>query len=795
MKITNISCSQFAGMCDKSVSLKSGINVIYGENESGKSSLVNLLSGTLFRNTRLNKKTDKDFYERFFPSKKRNGAVSGDFIDGKISFEQDEKRYILSKEWGEDSVCRLKTPDGTAVKDEEMIDGILREIFTYGGGVYTDLLLSPQYDTNLSLRTILDSSKKNELKDRLSDAISLAFAESGGIPVEKIEKKIAERIAELEGEHWDRASGRPVRNKAGGEWKRGVGEVLTAYYAFLAAEKKLDTIDEYGKAVVSASAACENALKAARLSEEKYSSFVKYSGDLKLRQKLLTSSAGLKSEILKLSADFSAWPETEKALKKAEKLYEELSARTIKDQFSAAKAIYDNLSVIRAEINSISSPTDEEIAAVKNAEREILRLENSLCGMNLNAAIKLLGGSKAEIRTVRTGELIDLSDENITITEAVDITVPDVIKISLSPKSVNPAEIEEKIHGLKNTAGEILKKYNADNLDALEKISLFKQGKESAAEKEENRLLLLLAGTDYTTLEASAKEIKGDLRPLDEIKSDISLLCGGNIKEFIITKQTISNGFTTAYQTMEKLEERLETLKKELEKTAEELNSMGDIPEEFIGSADPDAILSNLEQFKKAASIQYENALLAKSTAISTLNTFTETLEDDPKEAYEKAKILFSEKKAELDSWLHIQEVFLKQKEDISDNPVKDIADKFSEYLGIISDKRLTSDFPEEDKLNMEIYSGNSLVSFDILSEGTKNTVSLAFRLSVLEHLFPEGGGIIVLDDPFTDMDSERTEKACELVKKAAERHQIIFLTCKEEFAEKLGGHLVRMED
>ena len=77
------------------------------------------------------------------------------------------------------------------------------------------------------------------------------------------------------------------------------------------------------------------------------------------------------------------------------------------------------------------------------------------------------------------------------------------------------------------------------------------------------------------------------------------------------------------------------------------------------------------------------------------------------------------------------------------------------------------------------------------LSEGTKETVSLAFRLAVLDHLFPDGGGVIVLDDPLTDMDPERAERSCEIIKECAKRHQIIFLTCREEYSEMLGGERI----
>ena len=40
MKLKNISCTQFAGVRDINVNLTDGINVIYGKNESGKSTLL-----------------------------------------------------------------------------------------------------------------------------------------------------------------------------------------------------------------------------------------------------------------------------------------------------------------------------------------------------------------------------------------------------------------------------------------------------------------------------------------------------------------------------------------------------------------------------------------------------------------------------------------------------------------------------------------------------------------------------------------------------------------------------------
>lgn len=144
-----------------------------------------------------------------------------------------------------------------------------------------------------------------------------------------------------------------------------------------------------------------------------------------------------------------------------------------------------------------------------------------------------------------------------------------------------------------------------------------------------------------------------------------------------------------------------------------------------------------------------------------------------------------------LGHWLHIAEVFKEQKESIDDNPMLDIATNFARYLGIISDGKISSEFSEADKLDMNLYSDNRLLDYGKLSEGTKETVSLAFRLAVLDHLFPEGGGVIVFDDPFTDMDAERTAQSCALIKDCATRHQVIFLTCREEYLSALGGNQI----
>lgn len=84
--------------------------------------------------------------------------------------------------------------------------------------------------------------------------------------------------------------------------------------------------------------------------------------------------------------------------------------------------------------------------------------------------------------------------------------------------------------------------------------------------------------------------------------------------------------------------------------------------------------------------------------------------------------------------------------------------------------------------------SGTRRLTYDTLSDGTKDTIALAFRLAMLEHLFPEGNGLAVFDDPFTDMDPGRVRQACRLVQKFAERNLVIFTTCDNKYEEIFGN-------
>lgn len=786
MRITNISCTQFAGVRDRNISLADGINVICGKNESGKSTVVNLLSRTLFQNANLDRRSDKDFYDLYFPGAKRGSNITGDFADGKITFETENGTYILSKEWGSEARSTLSTPDGV-VRDQSSINEILKEILLYGEGVYSDMLLSSQKNTDDSLKAILDASKKTDAKQEITDAVSQAFAESDGISVDAIEQAIMNKIDEIAGKHWDFEREAPVRKS--GRWSNGLGEILKAYYVLEDANAVLEEISRLESELDNTSKDYTDKDNSARIAEEEYIKFNSFSSLLAVQSERKKTIEHISKELSKFKDVLEKWPKLGEDIEKAKALQNEKSNRDLLDKYESAKIIYEELTELKKNI-PVCQPTDTEIEQVKKAQRRIDSLENKLCGMNIAAAVNMLGKNNIEITSVRTGEAVDLCDGTANISEAVKITVPGVVEIQLSPANVDVLNIEKQLAEQNNIVDTILDKYKSTTLAELEQLSKTISDTKSKIDIANSRLTLLLNSVSYEELERTAKTITVAVRSKDDIDSDIFSACGSkDVARFITEKETVNDGYMTEYGSINDLKVKAFEAEKELKKAEESVLGAQDIPAEYISISDPEAHLEKLKNNLKNKQSLREEALTLKTAASSKLESYKENIGDDPAGDMEKAKRIFEEQKTLLNHWRHIEEVFKVQKENISNNPMQDIADRFTRYLGIISGGKITSEFPQADKLNINIFSDNKLLDYGKLSEGTKETASLAFRLAVLDHLFPDGGGIIVFDDPLTDMDAERAEQSCKLIKECSKKHQVIFLTCREDYVDMLDGN------
>ena len=499
----------------------------------------------------------------------------------------------------------------------------------------------------------------------------------------------------------------------------------------------------------------------------------------------------LEADLLKFKADAEKWPKTIKNLEKAESLIKEEHNREILEKYEEARPIQEKVFALKKKIEGMRCTSEKDIFEEKQANNKIEALKNKLCGINLSAAVQLFGENSLEIKSLVTGENIYNGENNIIIKEAVLLKIPGVMEMQLAPANINFEETEQAIIKNKAILSGILIKYGVSDIDALEELAKNYVAIENEIKARETRIDRITGFILFKNLENEALLIDTEVREMEEIKDEIDEICGDeDLGNFIAGSKVVISSFKDNYETPENLSQKIETCKKNISAYKESEKEAENIPEEYLGISDPQAYLKELKDAIDLESDSCDAASGERTTALVNLSNYSE-IHPDPKAALERTERTFSEKNALLKHWIHIKEVFGEVREEFRGNPMEKLSESFTNYLGMISGERISSEFPDDEKLEMEIYSGKNKLDYGKLSEGTKETVSLAFRLAVLDHLFPDGGGIIVFDDPFTDMDAERAEKSCELIKKCAENHQVIFLTCNEDYKEKLRGKII----
>lgn len=409
--------------------------------------------------------------------------------------------------------------------------------------------------------------------------------------------------------------------------------------------------------------------------------------------------------------------------------------------------------------------------------------------MNLTAEMELFGAHPVEIRSVRTGELLPTEGGKASLTEAVTITVPDVMRMVLAPANVNVTETEENLRRLSEEIEEIFRRYGVDSLEALRKYADDYRKTQNRVCEIRRRLEEKLAGRKLEDLEAG---VVTTVRARAEIDEDAARLCGPTpLDVFVLLKKEKLETLEKEYESISALDGQKKTLETRIAQllTQEEET----IPEEYLSVRDPQAHLSSLREAQDRWQELRDAALKARAAAMTEWNSAQESRTEDIWQQVQEARRRFDEKRELLRHWRHIQRVFEEEKDAIQTDPTALLAESFARYLSLISGGSMDGTLPEAGKLELAVYSGDWLMDFGKLSEGTKDTVSLAYRLAVLDQLFPEGGGVIVLDDSFAEMDAGRTMQSVALVRECAKRHQVIFLTCKEELARQLEGNLIRL--
>lgn len=117
MIITNLNINGFGKFVYKAISFSNGINLIYGNNEAGKTTIHTFIKSMLFGIKRKKNKNSTDVYTKYFPWDSKNS------FGGTLSFIYNNREYQISREFNESNPqfeIRNVTEKGKLIKNPEL---------------------------------------------------------------------------------------------------------------------------------------------------------------------------------------------------------------------------------------------------------------------------------------------------------------------------------------------------------------------------------------------------------------------------------------------------------------------------------------------------------------------------------------------------------------------------------------------------------------------------------------------------------------------------------------------------
>ncbi|MBQ7262330.1 MAG: AAA family ATPase, partial [Synergistaceae bacterium] len=643
MRMTGASCGQYAGLRDVDVTFGPGLNVIVGPNESGKSSLLSLVSNVLCRPGKVgrSKAEDKEFRHAAFPAPFRDGAPSGDAIDGRVAFDAGDGEASIVRRWGPKGGSELRTARGDTLTDEGTIRAELEGALTWGAGVWQELLLAPK--GGASLRALFETPSQSRSAKDLEAAAARAFAEAGAGPsISAMEQALRERLADVEGK-WDAEQGRPVRKGDGKRWARGAGEVVEAWYALEDARGELAKAEELAKELEvagtrlegaeAALSEAEAALEAHRGSMGRLEEARRQRAELEALRKDLAEAeralegwpawqeaagrieasceelswavaverarrleeldraiaeaervrahapsqedvdaareAGgstreleaLRKEMEEADRALEGWPLWEEAVRRVEALREELSRAVAVERalrLEELEAAMGDLERVRAH-----APSQEDVDAAREAERDAREIEARLGGMSVAATVRMEGGHEIVARSSLTGEEIPVVDGRIAIDGAVTLRIDGVMEMELAPAGVDVMAVRRELDDRRAALGASLARWGVGSVEEL--AGRAREGAE--AEREMERLGAqreALLGGDEEDAVFEAGLMAGPARERDAIEAELRELCGEEGPEAYVARARAElEGAARAYGTREDLAARVEGARRE----------------------------------------------------------------------------------------------------------------------------------------------------------------------------------------------------------------------------------------
>jgi len=811
MKLKSIQLKPFAGILDKKVDFYPGLTVILGPNEAGKSTLLNALKSVLFTEVELTKVRFDKLMKEYMPVK------GGDTIRVSLEFQVEGKDYFLEKIWkpgNRKGSLILKSPDQGEFTIDGEVSRLIDELLPAHQGTVNNILLTWQSTLDKTMNILHDENVN--IRPDLGAILRSSVMETDGMSVEKLRLRL-DREYEDYFQHWDIEKGAPENGRGiKNPFKKGVGKILKAYYEKEGIEKDYyETcqveieIDEVNKKIQ------DEESKQKKIKDEINQNKDKKS-QIHERQQIENDLEKIVHGIEEIKNTSKEWPIKENWLlnevsprvskieEKQKKIKEEEDEsrqnqenKEFRKWFKKLRKLHKKIEDAENKLFKVKKVTEEDIGLLKNKKQEVKDLENEIKASKLtisffakNQQVLTLkdASERKETLSLRQGEKIEKTFQGKLILEHEDWKM----EVQAGEGEIDRliCEKEEKTKEVEDE----FKRLGVDTFEKAQSTNMEYERLRREVEYAKRSFIEELGEERYEELEEKYKQLgkEKQVRPLDKISVE-----------------------------QVRLELEFEELQK---KRKEELEQIKDWKEKYGSHDEMISMLGGKQHRQEELKKKLENLAVLPDgfndyksfyDYIDRLNDNDRKLQEEisglreqkitiesqkPDQSSEELKVQLGESEQNFQRILLEGKAVAHIKEKASDllgkmdtKTYEGFQKKFVKYFINMSGKSFSRVEMEQDIPEKLIKDDGSELTYNLLSFGTKDTFSLALRLTMAEYFLRDKSGFLILDDPLVDMDSGRQALAAEQINEFAKTRQVIFLTCHPQTAEMLSVKCIEM--
>lgn len=215
----------------------------------------------------------------------------------------------------------------------------------------------------------------------------------------------------------------------------------------------------------------------------------------------------------------------------------------------------------------------------------------------------------------------------------------------------------------------------------------------------------------------------------------------------------------------------------------------------FENENDMTAIMNadNMKDMEEEISNQRQQNEISMKKSQDLIREYENHLEEE----YEKLQILAEtqeelrhdlikrdEKRHQYDMLTYTRDYMKKAKEQFTSKYRKPLLDGFKKYYSMLSDDEV-SEFEIDANIRMTKREYGEAHSVSQYSSGNRDMIDICLRMALIDAMYQEEKPFIILDDPFVNLDREKTNRALHFLGRISEGYQVIYFTCHESRARR----------